>query len=185
MFSSENVLITKFFVTFNYPWTSAVSVFASRIAVTLKAHKKTCWWFCLFLLARSINGLLLCLFFWVMKVVSGGNVLVIYVCQTFVSFLVTHFAFKIYGSLCNFTFVQLSPSHPTLHRQVPGFRQYPFCLLHPGLQMAIVGQLQINSAQNERKFEKNHLTFLAQKPSISGKAFTFQWFVASSMNASR
>lgn len=32
---------------------------------------------------------------------------------------------------------QLFPNHPTLHRHVPGFEQYPFCLLQLLLQMAI------------------------------------------------
>lgn len=75
--------------------------------------------------------------FWVMRVVSGGmfsSFMFVKLAVCFLSSVI--FVLEIYGSLCNFTFVQLSPSHPTLHRQVPGFRQYPFCLLHPGLQMA-------------------------------------------------
>jgi hypothetical protein len=32
---------------------------------------------------------------------------------------------------------QLLPTQPTLHRHVPGFVQYPLCLLQLGLQIAI------------------------------------------------
>lgn len=41
---SENVLITKFFFDFNYPWSFAVAVFAARIWMTLEMfrEKKTC-----------------------------------------------------------------------------------------------------------------------------------------------
>jgi hypothetical protein len=45
--------------------------------------------------------------------------------------------------------VQLSPSHPTLHLQVDGCRQYPFCLLQPELQMADKGQIQVKLTLKE------------------------------------
>ena len=52
--------------------------------------------------------------------------------------------------------MQLAPIHPTLHRQVFGFLQYPFCLLQFLLQIAIM-ELVRNERKNPHLYRKEIL----------------------------